>query len=144
MPASQERHAPKQKGVFVIDVNLLEQAVPVYSKIGFGCSKYEETYEYRKTRLQVVKDVTSKLIDELQLSDDVNVGLMHFDASNNYEGGMVAIPVGRVSNNASEFKAELNGLYARSNTPLSETYYEAARYMKGQPPEVRQQHSSHL
>lgn len=100
----------------------------------FGCSKYEETYEYRKTRLQVVKDVTSKLIDELQLSDDVNVGLMHFDASNNYEGGMVAIPVGRVSNNASEFKAELNGLYARSNTPLSETYYEAARYMKGQPP----------
>lgn len=95
-----------------------------------GCSQYE----YRKTRLQVVKDVTSSLIDELRLSDDVNVGLMHFDASRNYQGGMVAIPIGRVSTTAAAFKTELNSLYAGSNTPLSESYYEAAVYMKGQQP----------
>lgn len=98
------------------------------------CFRYEDIYEYRKTRLQVVKDVTSSLIDELRLSDDVNVGLMHFDASNNYEGGMIAIPVKRISSNATELKTELNSLYARSNTPLSESYYEAALYMKGRPP----------
>lgn len=98
------------------------------------CSRYEDTYEYRKTRLQVVKDVTSTLIDELRLSDDVNVGLMHFDASTRYQGGMVAIPVGRVTANADELKTELSKLYAASNTPLSETYYEAAMYMKGQQP----------
>lgn len=111
-----------------------------------SCTRYQDDYEYRKTRLQVVKDVTSTLIDELRLSDDVNVGLMHFDANrdrlvrignqNQYDmqGGMVAIPVGRVSTTANAFKAELDKLYAGSNTPLSETYYEAARYMKGQSP----------
>ena len=98
------------------------------------CSQYEDTYEYRKTRLQVVKDVTNTLIEELRLSDDVNIGLMHFDASDSRQGGMVAIPVGRVSATATTFKDELNKLYAGTWTPLSEAYYEAARYMKGQPP----------
>ncbi|WQN29385.1 PilC/PilY family type IV pilus protein [Stutzerimonas stutzeri] len=98
------------------------------------CSQYEDTYEYRKTRLQVVKDVTNTLIEELRLSDDVNIGLMHFDASDSRQGGMVAIPVGRVSTTATAFKQELNKLYAGTWTPLSEAYYEAARYMKGQPP----------
>ncbi|WP_061240653.1 PilC/PilY family type IV pilus protein [Ectopseudomonas composti] len=86
---------------------------------------------YEQTRLQVVKDVTNQLIEELRLSDDVNIGLMHFDSSNSYEGGMVAIPLARVSSNAQAFKTELNRLYAYSNTPLSESYYEAALYMKG-------------
>ncbi|VEE14479.1 PilC/PilY family type IV pilus protein [Ectopseudomonas mendocina] len=89
---------------------------------------------YQQTRLQVVKDVTNQLIEELRLSDDVNVGLMHFDASSSYQGGMVAIPVGRVSTTANAFKNELNALYAGSNTPLSESYYEAALYLKGQRP----------
>lgn len=89
---------------------------------------------YQKTRIQVVKDVTNELINELKLSDDVNVGLMHFDVSTNYQGGMVAIPVGRISNNADALKQEINKLYALTNTPLSETYYEAALYMKGQQP----------
>lgn len=94
-------------------------------------SVYRKTY--RKTRMQVVKDVTNQLIDELQLSDDVNVGLMHFDVYN-YQGGMVAIPVGRIGTNADALKEEINKLYGRGNTPLSETYYEAALYMKGQQP----------
>lgn len=89
---------------------------------------------YQKTRMQVVKDVTNELIDELKLSDDVNVGLMHFDVSTNYQGGMVAIPVGRIGTNADALKQEITKLYGLTNTPLSETYYEAALYMKGQQP----------
>lgn len=96
----------------------------------WGCSEYE----YNKTRMQVVKDVTNELIDELRLSDDVNVGLMHFDVSTNYQGGMVAIPVGRIGTNADALKQEITKLYGLTNTPLSETYYEAALYMKGQQP----------
>ena len=88
--------------------------------------------EYRKTRLQVVKDVTNELVDELRLSNDVNIGLMHFDYSS--QGGMVAIPVQRVGDIGTSFKTELNKLYAYPNTPLSETFYEAALYMKGQAP----------
>ncbi|MDP2244417.1 PilC/PilY family type IV pilus protein [Pseudomonas sp.] len=93
---------------------------------------------YRKTRLQVVKDVTNELIEELRLSDDVNIGLMHFDAyadgGSNMQGGMVAIPVRRASTVADDFKTELNSLYAYPNTPLSESFYEAALYMKGAAP----------
>ncbi|WP_457789148.1 PilC/PilY family type IV pilus protein [Pseudomonas sp. PL-6] len=101
------------------------------------CQNYVDNYEYRKTRLQVVKDVTNTLIEELRLSDDVNIGLMHFDAApntSNEEGGMVAIPVGRASTTADSFITELNRLYGASNTPISESFYEAALYMKGATP----------
>lgn len=101
------------------------------------CESYQNNYEYRKTRLQVVKDVTNSLVEELRLSDDVNIGLMHFDAApdtSNEQGGMVAIPVGRASTTASDFTTELNRLYGASNTPISESYYEAALYMKGATP----------
>lgn len=101
------------------------------------CRNWVDNYEYRKTRLQVVKDVTNELVEELRLSDDVNIGLMHFDAApstNNEEGGMIAIPAGRASTTAASFIAELNRLYAASNTPLSESFYEAALYMKGATP----------
>lgn len=101
------------------------------------CTNYTNNYEYRKTRLQVVKDVTNELVEELRLSDDVNIGLIHFDAApstSNEQGGMVAIPTTRVSTIADSFKAELNKLYAASNTPISESFYEAALYMKGAAP----------
>jgi hypothetical protein len=101
------------------------------------CNLWVNNYEYRKTRLQVVKDVTNELVEELRLSDDVNIGLMHFDAApgtSNEEGGMVAIPAGRASATADSFITELNRLYGASNTPLSESFYEAARYMKGATP----------
>ncbi|UPQ83456.1 PilC/PilY family type IV pilus protein [Pseudomonas knackmussii] len=126
----------------VEDRNIRNRCLAV--RVGRKCEWWgcQNIYEYRKTRLQVVKDVTSELIDELRGSDDVNIGLMHFDASrdlirnNSYDmqGGMVAIPTERVSRNADAFKAELNRLYASSNTPLSEAYYEAALYMKGEQP----------
>lgn len=89
---------------------------------------------YQKTRIQVVKDVTKDLVEELRLSDDVNIGLMHFDSSNTVDGSMVAIPVNRASSVADEFKTEVSKLYAYTSTPLSESLYEAARYMKGETP----------
>lgn len=92
------------------------------------------TTTYNKTRLQVVKDVTNELVEELRLSDDVNIGLMHFDSSDTVNGSMVAIPVSRASTVANEFKTEVSKLYAYTSTPLSESLYEAARYMKGETP----------
>lgn len=111
-------------------------------RVGRECDRNgrncENIYEYRKTRLQVVKDVTNELVEELRLSDDVNIGLMHFDAyadgGSNMQGGMVAIPATRASTVADSFKSELNRLYGYSNTPLSESFYEAALYMKGETP----------
>lgn len=114
----------------------INQTCTSYDRRG-RCNNWVDNYEYRKTRLQVVKDVTNELIEELRLSDDVNIGLMHFDAApgtSNEEGGMIAIPAGRASTTADSFITELNRLYAASNTPLSESFYEAALYMKGATP----------
>lgn len=130
--------------------NKCDEVVISQTCISYGwggrCNTWRNNYEYRKTRLQVVKDVTNTLIDELRLSDDVNIGLMHFDAavrevsrgninySTSYQGGLVAVPVTRVSTIANSFTTELNKLYAKGSTPLSETFYEAALYMKGAAP----------
>lgn len=132
----EERGKPNQ-----CDEVVISQTCTGYDRRG-RCNRWRDNYEYRKTRLQVVKDVTNTLVDELRLSDDVNIGLMHFDAavrgninySTSYQGGLVAVPVTRVSTIANTFTTELNKLYAKGSTPLSETFYEAALYMKGAAP----------
>ena len=125
----------------ISDRDIRNRCAPIYT--GRTCTGNwwnrvcTNNYDYRKTRLQVVKDVTNELVEELRLSDDVNIGLMHFDAApgtSNEQAGMVAIPVTRAGTIADSFKAELNKLYAASNTPISESFYEAALYMKGAAP----------
>jgi type IV pilus assembly protein PilY1 len=77
------------------------------------------------TRIDIVKDVTSNLINNLT---DVNVGLMRF---NNTQGGPILHAVENVDDARTSLIASINGLSADGWTPLSETYYEAALYFKG-------------
>ncbi|MGE0114198.1 MAG: pilus assembly protein [Steroidobacteraceae bacterium] len=87
-------------------------------------------YNYRttttSTRLQIVKDAASNLLDSLS---GVNVGLMRYDSNGN--GGMVVAPVQDVTTGRAAMKNTLNSWYASGNTPLSETLSEAHRYFKG-------------
>lgn len=90
-----------------------------------------------KSRNQVMKDVVNNLIDELKGKGDVNIGFMRFRGynNNNEEGGHVLSPVQRLtSSNADSFKTIVNNIPAADWTPLSETYYEAYRYMRGLSP----------
>ncbi len=81
-----------------------------------------------KTRLEIVKEVATKLINSL---DGVNLGLMRYDSD--AHGGMVTYPVSELTT-ASRLTMTtlLNSYNASGFTPLSETMYEAYRYLAGE------------
>src|SRR5690606_12318676 len=86
----------------------------------------------KQNRNQVVKKVTQDLVDELKVGGDVNVGLMRF---NTEDGGRVLYPVKRLtSDNAESLKSAIKAIDTSDWTPLSETLYEAYRYLTGQSP----------
>ena len=84
------------------------------------------------TRMEVVKQVVSQLVDELAVSNDSNIGLARFDSNSN--GGFINVPVGRAATVASSFKTQLRSYYASGGTPLLESYHEAALYLRGESP----------
>ena len=111
----------------------------------------------RKTRLQTSKDAMVQLV---QATDSVRFGLMVFnrmDMSHNSEGGNIVYavqPMGTrnqvaidamsaadraanatVLNNRQALISKINGLVAVSQTPLTESLYEAYRYFRGEAPQ---------
>ena len=83
----------------------------------------------KKTRNQVVLQVTKDLIDELKVNGDVNIGLMRFSGNH---GGRVLQEVKRLTNdNAPGLKSIVNDIPASGNTPLLETLYESFLYLSG-------------
>jgi len=77
------------------------------------------------SRIQVVKDVTKTLLDNLT---GINVGLMRFNYS---EGGPVLHEIAPIDTARASIKASIDNLYASGWTPLSETMYEAGQYYAG-------------
>ena len=93
-----------------------------------------------QTRLQIVQTAAKATIDQLAAADNTNVGLMRysFNASTSggctdasAEGGMVLQEVGPVATNAAPMKSQIDSIKANGCTPLSETMYEAYRYLSG-------------
>ncbi|MFK7886837.1 MAG: pilus assembly protein [Gammaproteobacteria bacterium] len=91
-----------------------------------------------QTRLEVVQGVTRNLINRLTASGDdprqqFNVGLMRF--STDAQGGMVLQPVDDISIGTvrNQFLDAVDSMTPSSNTPLSETLYEAYQYLRGGP-----------
>lgn len=89
------------------------------------------TETVRKTRMEIMQDVAKRLADTVT---GVNIGLMAFNQSQNGEGGRVLNNVSNVKDNASAFKAKVDGLYPSGQTPLSETLFGAMRYFQGGKP----------
>ena len=91
-----------------------------------------------QTRLEIVQQVAQQVIDQLAVSDNVNVGLMRF-SSNTFlscsdgsaEGGMVLREMNTVAANATAMKNDIAAMNASGCTPLSETMYEAYLYLSG-------------
>ena len=85
-----------------------------------------------KTRLEVVQDVSTTLINSL---NGVNVGLMYFNQSQGddvgSQGGLVAHAMQNVATARADIVSKINALTAETWTPLSETLYEAALYYSG-------------
>ncbi len=89
-----------------------------------------------KTRLEIVKQVASNVIDNLT---DVNLGLMRYsnnegNSGQEYEaqGGMVTYAMSPLTDTTrTQMKALINSYTANGWTPLSETLYEAQQYLSG-------------
>ncbi|MCP4299035.1 MAG: hypothetical protein GY783_00495, partial [Gammaproteobacteria bacterium] len=77
----------------------------------------------RKT--DILKAVTKNVIGSM---NDVNLGIMHFDGN---DGGPVAFGLKDLDTNRVAANAIVDALPASGNTPLSETLYEAGRYLTG-------------
>ncbi len=86
----------------------------------------------KQSRIQVVRQVTKQLIDELKVAEDVNVGIMRFNGN---DGGKVLQEVKRLTkNNAADMKDVVDDIPASGNTPLLETFHEAFLYLSGGSP----------
>jgi len=92
-----------------------------------------------QTRLQIVQQVATDTINQLAAANNVNVGLMQFSNNNSNgcsdttsaEGGMVLREIGPVGTQAATITGDIAALNASGCTPLSETMYEAYRYLSG-------------
>jgi type IV pilus assembly protein PilY1 len=92
-----------------------------------------------RTRLQIVQEVATQTIDQLALSNNVNVGLMRYSSNTgggcgstiSAEGGMVVAAMDTVASNATAMKNAITSFNASGCTPLSETMFEAYRYLSG-------------
>ncbi|HEU4619678.1 MAG TPA: PilC/PilY family type IV pilus protein [Gammaproteobacteria bacterium] len=83
-----------------------------------------------ESRSQIMKDVATSLVGSI---NNVNLGLMRYNS--NGEGGHLVHAVEDVSTSRDSLIAAINALPADSNTPLSETLYEAARYWMSRSPD---------
>jgi type IV pilus assembly protein PilY1 len=93
-------------------------------------------------RIEIMQIVAQQTIDQLAVSDSVNLGLMQFSnnttsqcSNSSAEGGMVIQEMGPVAANAAAMKTKIDALDDGSLpdgcTPLSETMYEAYLYLSG-------------
>ena len=91
-----------------------------------------------KSRLQIVQDVFSNLIDSL--SENVNLAVMRFDgdSGSDNKGGFFVMPMQQLTKdpstgNAAAYKAAVNAFDHDGSTPLAETLYEAYLFYRGDP-----------
>ena len=90
----------------------------------------EDSTESRiKPRMQIATEAAIAVVES---TGGIRLGLMRFDSNSN--GGFVDIAVDDIENVRTSFKNKVNNYLAWGGTPLSETYYEAALYYRGDSP----------
>jgi len=83
-----------------------------------------------KPRMQIA---TEAAISVVESQGGIRLGLMRFDSHS--DGGFVDIAVDNIENVRTSFKSKVNDYLAWGGTPLSESFYEAAMYYRGDYPE---------
>lgn len=78
------------------------------------------------TRMTVLKEAANNVLDTLQ---SANIGLMRYDTYGN--GGMVAHEIAPIETARASLKTAINSYTPNGSTPLSETFFEAYKYLSG-------------
>ncbi|MFC3681230.1 pilus assembly protein [Bacterioplanoides pacificum] len=90
-----------------------------------------------KSRIEVVKSAANAAINNLKVSEPINIAIMRFDDRyRTYQGGYVIehfTPTDSASNKQQLIDTISSLSYSNigGGTPLTESFYEAARYMRG-------------
>ncbi len=79
-----------------------------------------------KSRMQIVREAAVAVVKS---TSGIRLGLMRFDSE--MDGGFVDIAVDDVENISNEFEEKVSEYIPWNGTPLSESYYEAALYFRG-------------
>lgn len=96
---------------------------------GSNCTKTCLEYGSALSRMEIVQDVASNLIET---TSNLNISLMRYDAD--AEGGYVDLVSQDIDDSRTIFQTSINSYTPSGNTPLEETYYEAFRYLAGLTP----------
>lgn len=85
-----------------------------------------------ETRMEVVQQVARDVISDPQF-DDMEIALMRFDHTNNYNGGYLLTDFMSLSDDTAQnhLLNQINGLNTFGGTPLKEAISEAARFLRG-------------
>jgi type IV pilus assembly protein PilY1 len=81
----------------------------------------------QESRLDIVKRIA---IDTINNTQDINIGLMSFNGSNN-QGATLDLALTPINNARSNFTQIMNNYSAGGGTPLTESLDEALRYLRG-------------
>jgi len=79
-----------------------------------------------KSRMQIAREAAIAVVKS---TSGIRLGLMRFDSE--MEGGFVDIAIDDVENISAEFETKANSYIPWNGTPLSESYFEAALYFRG-------------
>ncbi|WP_276682590.1 pilus assembly protein [Thalassolituus oleivorans] len=95
---------------------------------------------YASSRLGIARSALLNALKNHQTSTDLKVGLMRFDINlnsswedRNAQGGFVDVPLDTAASNYEYLKNKLLRYHPDDNSPLSETMFEAYRYISNGP-----------
>jgi len=132
-PANESNGGPfRADGSGAINWSNVGNVYTLYSGNYLNWKNFSPDASATKTRLQIVKEVFSDVIDS---TSGVNAGLMRFDNKSQEanKGGYFLLPMQELnSTSRPTFKTAVNDLSPGGYTPLAETMYEAARYFRGE------------
>jgi type IV pilus assembly protein PilY1 len=82
--------------------------------------------EHKESRMQVTRGAVKHV---LNTTGDIKIGLARFNTFGN--GGLIDIPIANIEDVRQEFADTIDTYLPWYGTPLSEAYYETARYLRG-------------
>lgn len=88
-----------------------------------------ETEDERvKSRMEIAREAAKTVVNT---ATGIRLGLARFDSSNEVDGGFIDIPAADVEDIRNEFTQKIDKYLPWGGTPLSESLYETALYMRG-------------
>lgn len=99
----------------------------IYERGNNEDSSGDATADDRRSRMSLVREAAN---EAATVVNGFKLGLSRFDV--NSDGGFIDLPIDNIENVRESFKTKLDSYFTFGATPLSESYYEIAKYYRGE------------